>query len=192
MRIIAGSFARRRITAPNGDGTRPTTDRVREALFQHLVSAWLDGGFHGLRVLDLYAGSGALALEALSRGASQALLIESAAHAASVANQNIRALAVGDRARVMQRTLPQAIDGLGGPFDLVFADPPYAERPAPGLLDRLLRRELVASDALFIYEHDARAEPDVVPGWEAPRTRRWGDTAVSIYRRADRDSVLTV
>ena len=122
MRIIAGEWRGRRLAAPEGMDTRPTADRVRETLFSMLVSRL--GSFGQLRVADLYAGSGALGLEALSRGAAWACFVEQDPRALAALRANIGSLGAGDRARIFARSaenLPPE-----QPFDLVFADPPYA------------------------------------------------------------------
>jgi 16S rRNA (guanine966-N2)-methyltransferase len=122
MRIIAGEWRGRKLAAPEGMATRPTGDRVRETLFSMLVSRL--GSFDGLRVADLYAGSGALGLEALSRGAALACFVEQDQRALAAIRANIDSLGIGGRTQILSRsaeTLP-----LQQPFDLVFADPPYA------------------------------------------------------------------
>lgn len=123
MRIIAGTWRGRPIEAPPGLGTRPTADRVRETLFSMLASRL--GSFEELRVADLFAGSGALGLEALSRGAAAATFVESDTQAAAAIRRNAQKLGAGERVRVIGGSalaLPRS-----EPFDLVFADPPYAE-----------------------------------------------------------------
>lgn len=122
MRIVAGRFRGRGLQAPPGDSTRPTADRVREALFSMLASRL--GSFDGLRVADLFAGSGAFGFEALSRGAAHATFVEADPAAAAAIRANAAALGVGEMVRILGRSalsLPRA-----EPFDLVFADPPYA------------------------------------------------------------------
>ena len=130
MRIIAGEFRGRKLDAPRGDGTRPTTDRVRESLMSALVS--LRDGLDGAVVLDAFAGSGALSLEALSRGADTAVLCERDRDAAAVIERNITALRLGhDRARLVRGdVLKRGAAAPGRPFDLVFLDPPYATAAA--------------------------------------------------------------
>ena len=130
MRIIAGEFRGRKLDAPRGDGTRPTTDRVRESLMSALVS--LRDGLDGAVVLDAFAGSGALSLEALSRGADTAMLCERDRDAAAVIERNIAALRLGrDRARLVRGdVLKRGAAAPGRPFDLIFLDPPYATDPA--------------------------------------------------------------
>src|SRR5580698_8823990 len=115
MRITGGAFRSRALRAPRGQATRPTSDRVREALFGILSSA---GALDGVRVLDLYAGTGALALEALSRGASDATLVEGAREALDAIRANVKSLAVEDRVRVVAGDVREAVRRLRGPFDL--------------------------------------------------------------------------
>jgi len=121
MRIIAGDWRGRKLVAPEGTATRPTGDRVREALFSMLASRL--GSFEGLRVADLYAGSGALGFEALSRGAASATFVEHDPKALAAIRANVEALGAGDRTRVLARAAQNLPAGDG--FDLVFADPPY-------------------------------------------------------------------
>jgi 16S rRNA (guanine966-N2)-methyltransferase len=183
MRIVAGDLSRRTLVAPKGDNTRPTTDRIREALFQHLESARLDEGFDGLRVLDLFAGSGALAFEAISRGASCATLVEADKSALVAIRENIAALGLRSEASVVAGKLPSALRRVTGSFDLVFADPPYAtSTPFRSLVDDL--RRLAAFNGLLVYEHSARTQPATLEGWTAPETRSYGGTHVSFYRRS--------
>lgn len=190
MRIIAGEHRGRVLKAPKGDGTRPTTDRVRESLMSMLASA--RGGFDGAVVLDAFAGSGALALEALSRGADRACLVERDGAAAKVVEANVRLLGYGpDRARVRRADVLRAgAPRLGAPYDLVFLDPPYATEPADvlALVERLDAAGQLAPDVIITYEHDADASA-LVDDLAAPTcfrvvTRRaWGDTVIDLLRR---------
>ena len=175
MRIVAGRHKGRRLRAPAGAGTRPTADRVREALFSIL------GPMDGLRVLDLYAGSGALGLEALSRGAESATFVESARPALAAIRANLDA--TGDEAEIVAsdaiRWLRAAGDGERA-FDLVFCDPPYdaAARIAQPLGDLLPR--VAAPQALIVTESSKR-NPLVI---DLPLTdeRTYGDTRIAIHR----------
>lgn len=175
-RIIAGAFGGRRLETPKGDGTRPTSDRVRESLFASLRS--LLGGFGELRVLDLYAGSGALGIEALSRGAASAVLVESDAKAAAVITRNVKELGVPARVQrsSVERYLESASDG---PFDLVFCDPPYAVTGTV-LTEQLtaLHRQL-ALGSVVVVERSSRT-PDLVwpDGFEAIRDKAYGETTL--------------
>ncbi len=190
MRIIAGEHRGRVLKAPKGDGTRPTTDRVRESLMSMLASA--RGGFEGAVVLDAFAGSGALALEALSRGADRACLVERDGAAAKVVEANAQLLGYGpDRARVRRAdVLKAAVPRMGAPYDLVFLDPPYAVEAAEALalVARLDAAGLLAPDAIVSYEHDAAANEAVEvlaeAGPFALATRRaWGATVIDLLRR---------
>jgi 16S rRNA (guanine966-N2)-methyltransferase len=189
MRITGGTFRSRALRAPNGHATRPTTDRVREALFGILTSA---GCVDGARILDLYAGTGALALEAISRGAAHAVLVESARDALIALRANIATLGLEGRTRVVAGDVAQAVRrlGTGGPFDLVFADPPWAMvdgDPASGpgaALSTLVRENAVAPEATVVLEHSSRTIPLDVAGLLRLDTRRYGDTALTFYKPA--------
>jgi 16S rRNA (guanine966-N2)-methyltransferase len=186
MRITGGTLRSRALKAPKGQATRPTTDRVREALFAILASA---GAIEGARVLDLYAGTGALALEALSRGAATAVLVESAREALVVLRANVGALGLEDRAQVVAGDVAHAMRGPvgAGPFDLVFADPPWAIVDAgypAAVLSGLARRGGVATDGRVVLEHSARTSAFDIDGLVRLDTRRYGDTALTFYKPA--------
>jgi 16S rRNA (guanine966-N2)-methyltransferase len=175
-RVIAGSAGGRRLRVPPGQGTRPTSDRAREGLFASLLSAL--GGLDGLRVLDLYAGSGAVGLEALSRGAASVLLVESDARAAAVARANAATVALpGATVAVdrVERLLARPPDG--GRYDLVFADPPYAvQGPAVTAVLGQLGGGWLADGALAVVERATRSGPvDWPPGYAAGKSRRYGE-----------------
>jgi 16S rRNA (guanine966-N2)-methyltransferase len=177
MRIVAGSVRGRALQAPPGLGTRPTSDKVRAAIF-NLLGQFFEGG----RVLDLYAGSGAMALEALSRGCHLAVCVESDAAAARTILRNAEACALADRVEVRRERVERALQRVSpGSFDLVFVDPPYSEGPAAALA-RLA--PLVAQGGAVVAEHDRRRPPAERYGALALVERRgYGDTGVSIYRR---------
>ncbi len=177
MRIVAGTARGRRLEAPPGDATRPTSDKVRGAVF-NVLGQFFEGG----RVLDLYAGTGALALEALSRGCSEAICVESSAEAAAILARNAAACGVADRVKVVRRRVEDAVPTLpDGAFDLAFVDPPYAGGPEAAL--HLLDRVLVAGGTV-VAEHDRDAPPpDRVGALVVVDRRRYGDTGISIYRR---------
>jgi 16S rRNA (guanine(966)-N(2))-methyltransferase RsmD len=183
MRITGGALRSRQLRAPRGDATRPTSDRVREALFSIL------GDIVGVRVLDLYAGTGALALEALSRGAAHATLVESGREPLAVLRANVAALGVESRVRVVAQAVERAAKALGepaAPFDLVFADPPYADvrGDAPAVRALAALAPTVMSDGgILVLEHAERDEPPAIEGLGLEETRRYGDTSLSFYRR---------
>lgn len=182
LRITGGSLARRLIDVPpaaDAKQVRPTSDKVREALMSSLSSLV---SFEGVHVLDLYAGSGALGLEALSRGAARATFVERDRKTAQVIEKNIASLGVADRARVVvddaARFLGHAADGA---FGLVLADPPYATALEARLLADLVR--VVAADGLVVLERDKRSDNASPPHCSVLRDRLYGDTRVIVYQR---------
>ncbi|GGR71103.1 DNA methylase [Micromonospora fulviviridis] len=185
-RIVAGALGGRRIAAPPGAGTRPTSDRVREALFS-AVQAEVD--LDGARVADLYAGSGAVGLEALSRGAAHVLLVESDPRAARVIRENIAALRAAPAARLVTGKVATVLAAGpdGGAYDVVFADPPYA---VPGeeitaMLAALVGGGWLAPGALVVVERSSRTgEVEWVEGITAGRSRRYGETTLWYGRRS--------
>jgi 16S rRNA (guanine966-N2)-methyltransferase len=189
-RIIAGAHGGRRLAAPPGAQTRPTSDRVREALFSALdTMVDLDGA----RFADLYAGSGAVGLEALSRGARFALLVEADARAARVIRDNIVVLRAGTAARLVTGKVGQvlAVPPEGGPFDVVFADPPYAspDGELAELQRALLDNGWLAEDAVVVLERSTRTAVrgqglTWVDGITPDRSRRYGETTLWYGRRS--------
>lgn len=184
-RIVGGSAGGRRLTAPPGRDTRPTSDRAREALFSALEA--MTGGLAGLRVLDLYAGSGAVGLEALSRGAARAVLIESDPKAVRVLRDNVATLGLPG-AEVLACPVSAALaEAVPEAFDVVFADPPYA-LPGPELaavLTAAHERGWVASDAVVVVERASRDAPWRWPeGLVADRERRYGEATLWYARAA--------
>lgn len=161
--------------------TRPTLDRVRESLFNILA-----GRLAGARVLDLFAGSGALGLEALSRGADAAVFVDSARAAQEAVSRNIQAVGVAPRARLLRMDWQRALSTLaaeGAAFDLIFLDPPYAMAQAPQMFARLHASGLLAGDGCVVYEHDHATPPDGT-GWLLLDRRHYRGTDISFYRIA--------
>ena len=152
MRIIAGEWRGRKLIAPAGMDTRPTADRTRETLFSMLASRL--GSFEDLRVADLYAGSGALGLEALSRGAAFACFVEQDARAVAAIRSSLDALAAGDRAQVLNRSA--AALPASRPFDLILADPPYAAGSGSKVVGELVRSNWLASGGWVAIETERR------------------------------------
>jgi 16S rRNA (guanine966-N2)-methyltransferase len=176
MRVIAGRLGGRRLAAPRGRETRPTSDRVREALFSVLAEV------EGAHVLDLYAGTGALGIEALSRGAADATFVENARHALGALRENLDALDLGASASVVAQPVARAVTSLTGPFDLVFADPPYAMVGEIALAVAALReRGGLAPSARVVIEHASRDAAPLLDGFLARPSRSYGDTMVTIY-----------
>jgi 16S rRNA (guanine966-N2)-methyltransferase len=188
MRITGGELRSRALKAPRGTETRPTSDRVREALFSMLVSADAFGEGRSPRVLDVFAGSGALAFEALSRGAEHAVLVDHAAPAVAVIRENARALGVASNVTVVPQRIERALasPALAGPFDLVFCDPPYADVRTPSFVAVLATlRARLGEGGLLVVEHASRDAPPEVPGTSVHVSRRYGDTTVTIYAAAE-------
>ena len=186
-RIIAGAAGGRRLVVPGGRATRPTSDRAREGLFSAVLAAL--GALDRAAVLDLYAGSGAVGLEALSRGASDVLLIESDPRAVQVIRRNIESVGLRGAA-VVQDRVDRALrrgPGTGRPRDLVFADPPYSagRDELHEMLALLAANGWLATGALVVVERDARSGPPLWPaGYAAYRSRRYGETVLWYGRAA--------
>jgi 16S rRNA (guanine966-N2)-methyltransferase len=187
-RVIGGTAGGRRLTVPPGTATRPTSDRAREALFSALTSMRGPAGLGGARVLDLYAGSGAVGLEALSRGAQRVLLVESDRRAADAVRANVAVLGLpgaqvvrDDVARLAAGTNPQ------DPYDLAFLDPPYPT-PAEALhavLSALAANGWLAAQALVVVERASRDQAWAWPsGFTAIRDRRYGEGTLWYGRAA--------
>lgn len=151
-----------------------------------LASAGVFGEEEGPRVLDLYAGSGALGLEALSRGARAVTLVESARPAIAAIRQNVRALDAGDKVTLVPLRVERALAEIAGPFDLVLVDPPYDEVRAHGFADVLERAaRVLATPGLLVLEHASSDEPAPPVGLVLDRRRRHGDTTLSLFRTID-------
>ncbi len=178
MRIVAGQWRGRPIEAPPGAGTRPTADRVRETLFSMLASRL--GSFEDLRVADLFAGSGALGLEALSRGAAHATFIENDSAAAAIIQRNAAKLGAADRIQLMRGSalaLPRA-----QPFDLILADPPYAPGSGSAAVAAVLAADWLAPGGWMSIE-TARGEATNPAGLEVAATRQVGRALLTLLRR---------
>ncbi|MEO6713529.1 MAG: 16S rRNA (guanine(966)-N(2))-methyltransferase RsmD [Mycobacteriales bacterium] len=184
-RIIAGEARGRRILVPTGKSTRPTSDRAREALFASIGS--IIGPIDGLRVLDLYAGSGAFGLEALSRGAAHALMVDNDAKAVAVLRLNVAALALPGAQVRAERVEHLPTGPPHRPYDVVLADPPYAVDGAAvaQLFADLLAAGWLAPDAVIAVERSSRDRPWMWPdGIEAVRERKYGEATLWYGRHA--------
>jgi 16S rRNA (guanine966-N2)-methyltransferase len=172
VRVVAGTARGRRLVAPSGRDTRPSSDRVRESIFNALHSL---GAIEDATVVDLYAGSGALGIEALSRGAAHCTFVESAPAAVAAIHQNLDGAGLAERATVDARTVEAYLAREPEPVDLALCDPPYAFAGWAELLARL-------PAGLVVCESDRPVE--LGPGWDAARTRRYGGTVVTFGRPA--------
>ena len=187
MRIIAGTARSRRIEAPEGKNTRPTLDRVRENLFNILQTK-----IQSSVILDLFAGSGAFSLEALSRGADKAVLCDVDKNASRVEHRNCESLGFSDRAEIYCCDWKAAVKSLekrGDRFDLIFLDPPYRMTDLQEVSERLI--PLVAESGLIIVEHEAGQTVSFSPRYEKTDERKWGFCGMSFYRKAETEGVQT-
>ena len=181
MRIVAGEYRGRPLVAPKGQSTRPTADRTRQALFNVLEHAAWSPGPDEARTLDLFAGSGALGLEALSRGAAFCLFVDSDPAAAAAIGDNLAALRLGDRGAV-RRNDATRLSPLGAgeaPFDLAFLDPPYARGLVERALAALLAGGWLTPDALVVVERGESEPTLAAPGYAIHDSRVWGAARVT-------------
>ena len=183
MRIIGGNARGRRLKAPKGQNMRPTAARVKEALFNILPH-----DLSGARVLDLFAGTGNLTIEALSRGAAAATLVDSSFEAGKTIRENLRRLQLTDRARVWIMPAARALRLLarhGDSFDMIFLDPPYNRQWMDRTLKIIARERLLGGSGMVIAEHSIRE--DVEPSYDSLALhdqRRYGTTLVSFFKQA--------
>ena len=195
MRVTGGEFGGRTLKVPKSDAVRPTQDRVREALF-----SMIQFEVPGADFLDLFAGSGAVGIEALSRGAKSATFVERDRRHMAVLRENLAALGCGDDRRQAASThladVYRWIAGYSGPgFAIAFADPPYAlgeERGYASVLATLAERGVVRPGGLFVAEMTAVQKAEETPGWELLRDRVYGKTRLCLWRRSDisRDNLV--
>jgi 16S rRNA (guanine966-N2)-methyltransferase len=180
VRVITGQAKGARLKSLRQTGLRPTSSLVRNAIFSAL-QARIDPG---ARVLDLYAGTGALGIEALSRGAGWCDFVEQDPRTAKLIGENLSSLSLSEQSRVICAPALRVIATMDGAYDLVLADPPYASTDAPELLRLLVSRSLIAKGGVVVIEHAWRDGAPAAPaGLSLDKTRRYGDTAVSYYIR---------
>ena len=187
MRIIAGAKRGLRLT-PVGKGDaaahlRPTSDRVRESLFNLLCSGRYGDPLTGARVLDLFAGTGALGLEALSRGAGHVTFVDDGNRACALIRDNIALMQAAETTRLLRRNATRPGDNPDAPFSLVFIDPPYGKSLAPKALDAAMAGDWLTPDALIVVEENAPLTAPV--GFIRHDSRRYGDTHITLLQRTD-------
>ncbi|MPZ50615.1 MAG: 16S rRNA (guanine(966)-N(2))-methyltransferase RsmD [Dehalococcoidia bacterium] len=179
LRVIGGEMGGRVLKGPPKQGVRPTSDRVREAVFEMLAA-------HGAgltSVLDLYSGTGAMGIEALSRGAEHCDFVEADQRTSAIIKENLKLTELAARARVLPMPVARAVARLEGPYTLVVADPPYEYDRAERELTEVIERGLVAPEGTVVVEHSKRREwPETLAGRPRLLTRRYGDTCVTMYR----------
>jgi 16S rRNA (guanine966-N2)-methyltransferase len=180
VRIVAGKFRGKHLLSPSDDAIRPTSDRAREAIFS-IISSRLGASLDGLRVLDLFAGTGALGLEALSRGAASVVFVDTGAEARGLIRDHIEAFGAGGVAKLLRR---DATDlgpaGTLGPFNLVFLDPPYGQGLGEKALATLAAGKWLARDAVIVLEESVNTELNLPPGFVIELRREYGAAAVRL------------
>ncbi|MBQ6401195.1 MAG: 16S rRNA (guanine(966)-N(2))-methyltransferase RsmD [Firmicutes bacterium] len=180
MRIIAGEYRGRRLAAPEGRDIRPTTDKTREALFSILMNE-----VPGARVLDVFAGTGALGIEALSRGASGCTFVDQSRMAIRLIKENLSACGETalERSRVLAGDFRRVLASLEGPFDIILMDPPYRQGLWEDAFEIIAQNDLLAPGGTLVCEHRKEEElPDEIAGFTREKERRYGISKLSIYR----------
>ncbi|MGO0042519.1 16S rRNA (guanine(966)-N(2))-methyltransferase RsmD [Streptococcus suis] len=179
MRIVSGSYGGRPLKTLDGKTTRPTSDKVRGAMF-NMIGPYFEGG----RVLDLYAGSGGLAIEAISRGMESAVLVERDRRAQAIIRENIAMTKEADKFQLLAMGARQALNSVEGHFDLVFLDPPYAEQEIEEVITELCRRDLLADDVMVVCETDkAVSLPEEIAELGIWKEKLYGISKVTVYVR---------
>jgi 16S rRNA (guanine966-N2)-methyltransferase len=186
MRVIAGRFRSRPLRSMKGMDVRPTADRLRETLFD-VLTAGNPAALQGTVWLDLYAGTGAVGIEALSQGAAMVYFVESSREAAGLIQANLRSLGVSEGFAVLKQDTQHAIEelsGRGAALDFIFLDPPYRMKEAyRSTLDKLSTTSLLSAGGVVVAEHQKRFDPgDVFPGLNRYRVLKQGDAALSFYK----------
>ena len=181
MRIVGGEFRGRRILAPEGDDVRPTSDRVRQALFDTLTHSHRDV-LSGTRALDLFAGTGALGLEALSRGCRFCLFVDEGQGGRALLRRNVEAFGLTGRTKIWRRDATQLGRCTLPPFALAFADPPYGKGLGERAAAALIEGGWLEAGALLVLEERADALPTALDGFDALDRRDFGGTAVGLFR----------
>jgi 16S rRNA (guanine966-N2)-methyltransferase len=182
MRVVGGRLKGRALAAPTSRAIRPTSDRLRESIFDILEHRF-PGHIEGARVVDLFAGSGALAIEALSRGARFALFVDNGAEARAILRANVEAFSLGGVTRIWRADATRLGDApAGGPFALAFLDPPYRQGLAGPALASLIEGGWLEADALCVVEEAAKAEVAAPDGFERVDERTYGDSRIAIFK----------
>ena len=179
MRVVAGKYGGRPLKTLEGKTTRPTTDKVKGAIF-NMIGPYFDGG----RVLDLYAGSGSLAIEAISRGIALAVLVEKERRAQAIISQNIKMTKEEKRFELLKMESNRALELLAGQFDLVLLDPSYAKEQIAADIEKLAERELLSDDILVVCETDKSVDlPEETAGLGIWKQKIYGISKVTVYVR---------
>lgn len=177
-KITGGALNSRKLKSPKGMSVRPTPGRVKESLFSILMNR-----LEGASVLDLFAGTGAIGFEAASRGATRVVSVEGHRETATAIEESVEDFGIGDKVTVVAAPAERALYRIEGPFDIVYMDPPYANDVPLQLFRLLLERELLAPDAVVIYEHAAKRILPDIPGYRSTREEVYGDVALAFFAR---------
>lgn len=175
-RITGGELGNRKLKSPKSNNVRPTPGRVKESLFSILMPR-----IDGAKFLDLFAGTGAIGFEAASRGAASVVSVEGHRETASAISEAVTQLGVTKKVTVIAAPVERALYRIEGPFDIVYADPPYADETPMQVFRLLLERKLLAPDALVIYEHSAKRILPDIPGYRPVREEVYGDVALAFF-----------
>lgn len=179
MRVVAGKYGGRPLKTLEGKTTRPTTDKVKGAIF-NMIGPYFDGG----QVLDLYAGSGSLAIEAISRGMVSAVLVEKDRRAQAIISQNISMTKEKERFELLKMESNRALELVTGQFDLVLLDPPYAKEQIVSDIIKMVERELLSDDVLVVCETDKLVDlPEEIAGLGIWKQKIYGISKVTVYVR---------
>ena len=178
MRVIAGTYKGRNLESTENYDIRPTTDKAKEALFSILMNE-----IPGSRVLDLFAGSGALGIEALSRGAESCVFVDHSRLSTALIKRNLASCGVREDARVVTGDYRKVLAGLAGSFDIILMDPPYNKGLLPDGFELIRQQDLLAEDGYIVCEHRKEEElPEEICGFTREKERRYGIVKLSIYR----------
>lgn len=184
MRIVAGKFRGKALLSPGDDSIRPTSDRAREAIF-NILGSKLSPHLDGLKVIDLFAGTGALGLEALSRGAASVVFVDTGAEARGIVRDHIEAFGIAGVAKLLRRDATSlGPAGTMGPIDLAFLDPPYGKGLGEKALQSLADGKWLAPDAILVLEESAEIQLDLPAGFVLDDRREYGAAAVHFIRLA--------
>ncbi len=178
MRIIGGKFRAKKLNTPSSDHIRPTTDRMRETLF-NMLEHGAGPGIKGSRVLDLFAGTGALGIEALSRGAEQVTFIDNDQESVKLLEKNLSAINNPENTRILKKSA-LTINKNEGPFDVIFIDPPYRKNLILPTLFRIADQTLLDKDGIIMIEYASDETPDIHTYYEEIKTRKMGDASFSL------------
>ncbi len=191
LRVIGGEYRGRKLRSPSGTRTRPTADRVREALF-----SILSGRMEGACFLDAFAGTGAVGIEALSRGARRCVFVESDRRAARILAENVASVGAGDRARILTRPFSTVVKSLAseeGAFDVVFLDPPFGAGAILGALRRVSSARLLRPQGILVAQHDARMDlPAREGGLALARSLRYGSSRLTFFTPRGEEDGATI